>query len=71
VIVRAKITRKSGSPVNVDWRVRKLKDGNLKMIDIIVSGVSIMLVKRDEFSAYIAKNGVDSLLARLEQEAKA
>jgi phospholipid transport system substrate-binding protein len=71
VIVRAKIARNTGAPINVDWRVRKLKDGKLKMIDIIVSGVSIMLVKRDEFSAYIAKNGVDGLLARLEKEAKA
>lgn len=69
-IVRAKIKRKDGTNVNVDWRVRKLKDGSLKMIDIIVSGVSIMLVKREEFAAYIAKNGVDSLLARLEQEAR-
>ena len=69
-IVRAKIKRKDGSFINVDWRVRKLKDGSLKMIDIIVSGVSIMLVKREEFSAYIAKNGVDSLLARLEKEAR-
>lgn len=41
------------------------------MIDIIVSGVSIMLVKREEFAAYIKQNGVDSLLARLEKEAKA
>jgi phospholipid transport system substrate-binding protein len=69
-IVRAKIKRKDGTDINVDWRVRKLKDGSLKMIDIIVSGVSIMLVKREEFSAYIAKNGVDSLLARLEKEAR-
>ncbi|MEQ1930705.1 MAG: ABC transporter substrate-binding protein [Parvularculaceae bacterium] len=69
-IVRAKIKRKDGSSINIDWRVRQLKDGSLKMIDIIVSGVSIMLVKREEFSAYIAKNGIESLLTRLEKEAK-
>lgn len=69
-IVRAKIKRKDGASINIDWRVRKLKDGSLKMIDIIVSGVSIMLVKREEFAAFIAKNGVDPLLARLEKEAK-
>jgi phospholipid transport system substrate-binding protein len=69
-IVRAKIKRKDGTSVNVDWRVRKLKDGSLKMIDIIVQGVSIMLVKREEFAAFIKANGVDALLARLEKEAK-
>jgi phospholipid transport system substrate-binding protein len=71
VIVRTQFTRKDGPPIMVDWRVRTLKDGERKMIDIIVSGVSIMLVKREEFSAFIAQNGVDALLARLEQETRA
>ncbi|MEE2692252.1 MAG: ABC transporter substrate-binding protein [Pseudomonadota bacterium] len=70
-IVRTQFKRTSGSPIMVDWRVRKLKDGGHKMLDIIVSGVSIMLVKREEFSAFIAANNIDALLDRLEQEAKA
>jgi ABC-type transporter MlaC component len=28
-------------------------------------------VKREEFSSFIATNGIDALIARLEQEAKA
>ena len=70
VIVRTQFKREEGAPINVDWRVRKLNSGDLKMIDIIVSGVSIMLVKREEFSSYIASNGIDALLDRLEQQAK-
>lgn len=70
VIVRTEFPRNGGSPIMVDWRVRTLKDSSQKMIDIIVSGVSIMLVKREEFSAFIAQNGVDKLLDRLEQEAQ-
>lgn len=70
VIVRTQFKRTEGSPIMVDWRVRKLKTGEQKMIDIIVAGVSIMLVKREEFSSFIATNGIDALLARLEQEAK-
>jgi phospholipid transport system substrate-binding protein len=69
-IVRARIKRKDGSTIPVDWRVRKLNDGSQKMIDIIVSGVSIMLVKREEFSAFIAKNGIDRLISRIETEAR-
>ena len=53
----------------VDWRVRTLKSGDRKAIDIIVQGVSIMLVKREEFSSFIASNSVDALLDRLESEA--
>ena len=70
IIIRTQFKRASGSPIMVDWRVRKLKDGGQKMIDIIVSGVSIMLVKREEFSAFIAANSIDALLERLEAEAK-
>lgn len=68
VIVRSQIERKDGSLVNVDWRVRQLRSGDLKAIDIIVSGVSIMLVKREEFTSFIALNSVDALLDQLESE---
>lgn len=69
VIVRTQFERKDDKPIMVDWRVRQLRSGDLKAIDIIVSGVSIMLVKREEFSAFVAVNGVDALLDRLESEA--
>ena len=69
-IVRTLLEQKNGAnAVTVDWRIRKLRSGEQKAIDIIVSGVSIMLVKREEFSAFIATNGVDALLDRLELEA--
>ena len=71
VIVRTQFTRSDGPPINVDWRIRKLKTGDQKAIDIIVSGVSIMLVKREEFSAFIAQNSVDALIERIEKEGKA
>lgn len=71
VVVRTRFNRKEGAPINVDWRVRKLKTGEHRAIDIIVSGVSIMLVKREEFSAFIAQNSVDALIARIEKEGAA
>lgn len=70
VFVRTQFMRASGNPINVDWRVRKLTDGKLRLIDIAVSGVSIMTVKRDEFRSFIQQNGVEALLTRLEQDAK-
>ncbi len=71
VIVRTRFNRKDGAPINVDWRVRALKSGERKAVDIIVSGVSIMLVKREEFSAFVAQSGVDALIARIEKEGAA
>lgn len=69
VIVRTQFDRKEDKPIMVDWRIRELRSGERKAIDIIVSGVSIMLVKREEFSAFIATNGIEPLLDRLESEA--
>lgn len=69
VIVRTQFDRVEGAPIMVDWRVRQLRSGERKAIDIIVSGVSIMLVKREEFSAFVAANGVDALIDRLASEA--
>jgi ABC-type transporter MlaC component len=68
VIVRTQFNRKEGAPINVDWRVRALKSGERKAVDIIVSGVSIMLVKREEFSAFVGQSGIDALIARIEKE---
>lgn len=69
VIVRTQLERKDDDPILVDWRVRKLSSGEHKAIDIIVSGVSIMIVKREEFASYIETNGIDALLSRLTDEA--
>lgn len=71
VIVRTQFARDDGTLVNVDWRARKFRNEDHKMIDIIVSGVSIMTVKREEFTSFIAANGVDALITRLEEEAAA
>jgi phospholipid transport system substrate-binding protein len=69
VIVRSRLARAGGAPVNIDWRVRKLKSGETRAVDIMVSGVSIMLVKREEFSGFVAQKGVDALLAEIEKGA--
>lgn len=71
VIVRTEFERANEPPIMVDWRVRKLRSGDFKAIDIIVRGVSIMLVKREEFSSFVDNNGVDALLDRLEAEVNA
>lgn len=70
-IVRTQFVRSEGPAINVDWRIRKLRSGERKAVDIIVGGVSIMMVKRAEFSAFITQNNIDALLDRIEAEGKA
>lgn len=53
-------------PVRVDWRVRE-GGGELRIIDLMIEGISMALSQRSEFGSLIQKNGGDIsvLLARL------
>lgn len=70
VIVRSEIILENKAPVTVDWRIRRTGSGQDRVIDIIVSGVSIMLVKRQEFSSVINASGIDTLLDLLARESR-
>ena len=65
-LVTTEIIRPNGPPVRVDWRVRKAGE-NLKVVDVIAEGISMLITQRDEFAAVIQNSGgkVDALLDRL------
>lgn len=71
IVVRTQFKRQNGKPIPVDWRVRKVKSGQVKLVDIIVSGISIMSTKRAEFNGVVSDKGVETLLTNLEAGAKA
>jgi len=54
-------------PLRVDWRVRGTGD-TLKVIDIMVEGLSMAQTQRSEFSSVMRDNGgdLDALMANLE-----
>ncbi len=57
--------------VKVDWRVLK-PQGKLKIVDVIIEGVSMSLTQQQEFSAVIQRNGgqLESLLVSLRERAR-
>lgn len=65
-IVSSRIIPNRGSAIKVDWRVRS-KKGSLKIIDIMVEGVSMTLTQRSDFASVIQRGGgnIDVLLAHL------
>ncbi len=67
IMVSSIIIPETGSKIDVDWRVRKKKDGQLKVIDIIVEGVSMSMTQRSDFSSVIQRGGgkIEVLLAHL------
>lgn len=63
-MVRTRIERPSGPPIQADWRVRA--NGNqYKIIDVMVEGVSMAVTQRSEFASVIKNSGFEGLLAAL------
>lgn len=48
---------KNTPPVEVIWRLKRMKNGEFKIIDIIVEGVSMAMSYRNEYGAFLQKNG--------------
>lgn len=64
-IVRTRILRPSGGePVGVDYRVRKM-NGEYKVVDVNVEGISMLHTHRVEFASVINRKGMDGFLADL------
>ena len=68
VLVGSLFPRPDGRNLPVEWRVRQRK-GEARVIDIMVGGTSFMLLKREEFTAIIDRDGPDGLLAFLRRNA--
>jgi len=67
-VVRTRIDRPSGPPINADWRVRATSAG-YKIIDIEVAGVSMALTQRSEFASVVGRNGLNGLIQVLRARA--
>ena len=65
-VVKSVIQREGQQPVRVDWRVT-YPDGQYKIFDVVIEGVSMIQTQRSEFSSVIRRNGgnVSGLIATL------
>ena len=69
-IVLSEIRPADGGPaIRVDWQVHD-KNGDYKIVDIRIEGVSMSITQRDEFTAVIRKNNgkFNSLMAALRKK---
>ena len=69
-LVQSELTLADGRKIPVYWRVRNGK--SLKIIDVLVEGVSMAITQRDEFSAIINRSGgkLDGLITALRKKLK-
>jgi phospholipid transport system substrate-binding protein len=67
VLVHSQIVQneQGAPPVAVDWRVRS-ENGQNKIIDVMVEGVSMSLTQRNDFDGVVAQGGIDGLIKDLQ-----
>lgn len=68
-IVRGQLVKKSGEIVSLHWRLKKL-NGQFKMIDIIVEGISMLTTQREEMISVVQNhdNNIEKLLDFLQSK---
>lgn len=64
IIVSTNLNRPSGPSIAANWRVRKI-DGQFRIIDIMIEGVSMAVTQRSEFASVVKRDGIDGLLTIL------
>ncbi len=67
VLVSSEMVRREGPPAAVDFRLRTIDD-RIRIIDVMIEGVSLVATKRSEFAAIIGRDGIDGLLAGLRKK---
>jgi phospholipid transport system substrate-binding protein len=66
-LVQTEVRRSDETTIIVHWRVRE-SNGALKIVDVVIEGISMSITQRSDFSAVIQRKGggIDGLLEELE-----
>lgn len=64
VLVRTEVQQPGAKPVQLDYSLEKL-DGNWKVYDVVVAGISLVTNYRDQFTQEVRANGIDGLIASI------
>jgi phospholipid transport system substrate-binding protein len=67
VTVRNQYLKTGQPPLSVDYAMRRTAEG-WKIYDIVVGGVSLVLIYRSEFDQELRQSGVEGLLVRLAEK---
>lgn len=67
-MVTAAVTADNGTLLKIGWRIR-IDGCSATATDMIVDGVSLMVMKRQEFTSVISTEGMDGLLRKMRSKA--
>ena len=64
-IVFTRIDQEGAPPIQAGWRVKTVQSGDLKIVDVVVEGVSMLQTQRSEFESVVRRSGLDGLMEAL------
>ncbi|MEQ9488233.1 MAG: ABC transporter substrate-binding protein [Alphaproteobacteria bacterium] len=70
VLVNTVIVTDDQPEIKAGWRVRTSSDGSLKIIDLVVEGVSMLQTERAQFDSVMQTNGLPGLITSLQDRLK-
>ncbi len=60
-MVNTEVSQTGTEPLRIDYRVRA-QQGDYKIVDVLVEGISLIRTQRSEFASIINREGFDGLL---------
>jgi len=67
-IVYTRIDQDGAPPIQAGWRVKTDAEGALKIVDVVVEGVSMLQTQRSEFESVVRRSGLDGLMEALRKK---
>ena len=64
IFVRSRIERPGAPVLDCDWKLR-VADGEFRIVDLVVEGVSMSMAQRQDFASVVSGSGIDGLMAAL------
>jgi len=69
-IVQTKVYLDDGTAVPVDYVLHRTKQGDWKIFDVVIEGISYVNNYRQQFGAEVDQKGLDELISRLQKESR-
>ena len=69
VLVDVKIVEPGRPPINIGFKIRRLKNGTWKAFDMVAEGVSLLRSKQAEMDTLIRQEGLDKVIKMLDEKA--
>lgn len=65
VTIRTKLNLSSGTPIPINYVLQRSGE-SWKIIDVVIEGISLVISNRTQFNTSISRDGLDTVIAKLE-----